>query len=115
MGQGDGTKGEGMTEWSVMGETKAPDGVSVNEDDLMQRIGDLAESLADRGAVGGGDRRGWDIRLMVEAEEVGDACVEAQAIVTVGATLLGIPTWPVDRIEAVSSATRADELRFLQP
>ncbi len=93
-----------MTEWSVLIETRAPQSVDVDEAELFDHLGELLDSLSGWGPAVGGDRRGWEARILVDAEEIADACVEAQAIVVAHATKVGLPRWTVDHVEAVSGA-----------
>jgi hypothetical protein len=101
-------------EWSVLVETTAPDGVNVNGEDLLVRIGDLVEALADHGAAGSGDERGWDVRLTIETKPGSDAAFHAVAIggtrVLGYADKVGVPLWPVVRTEARAVNTFRAEL-----
>lgn len=95
--------------WSVLVETKAPE---VEEGavpvDVDQVIGDLVEVLIERGAAGGGDARGWDVRLSIEtADEVWAASAAAGAglqMVLEAADKVGLPLWPIVRLEADAEA-----------
>ena len=86
-------------EWSVLIETAAPE---VVDDDLVaDALGSLLATLAPLGAAVGGDGRGWDVRLTMEADDAFSALADAQEMVMVNAEAMGLPLWPVVRAEAI--------------
>jgi hypothetical protein len=95
-------------EWSVLVETRAPSGT--NDDELLELLGDLREALADRGAAAGGDGRGWDVRLTLEAPGPAAAVGAGIELVTEWAQKVGLPVWPVVRTEAVEASVLEAEL-----
>ncbi|HVA07712.1 MAG TPA: hypothetical protein VNG12_13320 [Acidimicrobiales bacterium] len=90
-------------EWSVLVETRAPE--PVDDDRVLEQLGDLADALAHFEAAVGGDGRGWDVRLIVRTGDGLHAATEAveagYEAVLASAKSVGLPIWPVIRTEAV--------------
>jgi hypothetical protein len=101
-------------EWSVLVETKAPEGADVGEEDILELLGEMGDALIEYGAAVGGGPDGWDVRLSIDTEPGRDAGFYA---LTRGGTLIleyadkvGLPAWPVIRTEAVEAETFHAEL-----
>jgi hypothetical protein len=94
-------------EWSVLVETRAPE--PDDDDEVIEKLGDLFDCLADHSPAVGGDGRGWDVRLSVETDAGPQAAVQAiergSALVLEYADKAGLPLWPVVRTEAVEADT----------
>jgi hypothetical protein len=94
-------------EWSVLVETRAPE--PGNDDEIIEKLGDLQGYLSDHFAAVGGDGRGWGVRLGVDTD---DGPIAAVLAIETGAELVwkyaekaGLPLWPVIRTEAVEADT----------
>lgn len=100
---------EVVMEWSVLIETKAPDQTETDRDAILGLLGDFGDLLVDYGAAAGGDERGWDVRLSVETDNSPDAAASAieigGRIVSKAANTVGLPEWPIVRIEAREADT----------
>lgn len=94
-------------EWSVLVETLAPE--LGDDDDILGKLGELSDCLADHFPAVGGDGRGWDVRLSVDTDDGPQAAVHAieqgSSLVREYADKVGLPLWPVVRTEAVEADT----------
>jgi hypothetical protein len=94
-------------DWSVQIDAVAPPGQeepsldNLTEDD---RLGRLLEALDEWGGSVSGGRREWSARIAVEATDVIGAIAEAQRVTGEKAAAVGLPDWPVLRVEAVEWA-----------
>lgn len=94
-------------EWSVLVETRAPE--PGNDDEILEKLGDLQDCLADHFPAAAGDGRGWDVRLSVDTDDDPLAAVHAiehgASLVCEYADKVGLPLWPVVRTEAIEADT----------
>jgi predicted DNA-binding transcriptional regulator AlpA len=102
-------------EWSVLVETKAPeDPESLDDDQVMELLEEVASHLIDFSVAASGDHRGWSVRLYIETDVGPNAAVTAVETgserVRQYAEKVGLPMWPVVRTEAVESDTFHAEL-----
>lgn len=85
--------------WSVDVTVAGPtDGPGIDSDD----VGDLQVALAEFSAVGGGEETRYDMRLSVEADDIAEAVKLAAEGVQRAAAEVGMPDWPVVRLEALT-------------
>jgi len=92
-----------MKEWSVQIEAFAPKDKRGSLDPDDNRVGDLLDALAEWGAVASVGLTEWAVRLTVEADSIGKAVSQAQAIVLDEVHRCRWPAWEVERIEAIEA------------
>lgn len=84
--------------WSVTVKVVGPaDEDAVDSDD----VGDLVAALADYSAAGGGEGHVYDVTVSVEADDLTAARAAAEAVQR-GAGEVGLPDWPIVRLEAMT-------------
>ncbi|HEV7537008.1 MAG TPA: hypothetical protein VGP90_15305 [Acidimicrobiia bacterium] len=84
-------------QWSV--------GIEATGDEVMttERIGDLADAVADAGGIATGiGRPAYGVTVLVTADDRDDAINQATEILRRAARQAGLPPWPVSRVEATS-------------
>ncbi|MGH8907689.1 MAG: hypothetical protein ACRD0K_14495 [Egibacteraceae bacterium] len=99
-----------MSYWfSVHVEAQGPDDAEPL-DALDGRLDLLLDALAPVSGVVGGAGLRWDAQVSVSAEHAPGAIECAVDLITSAASEVGLPAWPVFRVEAVEEHTLEDEL-----
>ncbi len=96
-----------MTWWSVLVEAKGPPDATGVDDDVL---GDLLDALAPLHPSVGGSHCSWTARVSVEAADPVAAATMATGAVCSAAGGVGLPAWPLSRVEAVDEEVLATEL-----
>lgn len=98
--------------WSVLGEARAP--APTDDTEVRELLDPFRAALAGHDGAVGGDGTGWDARVSVETTDGPQAAAEAAEhgieIIVSAARGVGLPTWPVVRIEAVEANIFQGEL-----
>jgi predicted DNA-binding transcriptional regulator AlpA len=97
-----------MTWWSVLVEAKGPAGASGAEDDEV--LGDFIDVLTPLHPSVGASPSSWTARVLVEAPDPVTAATAATEAVCGAAVAVGLPDWPLSRVEAVDEDVLAIEL-----
>jgi predicted DNA-binding transcriptional regulator AlpA len=91
-----------MTEWSVYLETVAgPDDDHVDPDVMEPMIDELMDFLEDLSAVPTGDDTSWSVQVTVQAPDAKHAAIRAVDAVNGVAAKVGLPAWPLVKVEIV--------------
>lgn len=96
-----------MRWWSVLVEAKGPSGDIGADDDVLD---DFLDVLAPLHPSVGGSHCSWTARVSVEAPDPVTAAMEATGAVCSAAGGVGLPAWPLSRVEAVDEDVLATEL-----
>lgn len=96
-----------MTWWSVLVEAQGPLGVTGAGGDVLD---DFLDALAPLHPSVGGSQSSWTARVSVEAPDPVAAATVATGAVCSAAGSVGLPAWPLSRVEAVDEDVLAVEL-----
>ncbi len=90
-------------EWSLLIEATAPEGQSADHDEILAALDELLDRLAIYGGSVGGGNRSWSARFDLEAPTALDATSQGAQVVELAVAGLGLPGWPITRVECVSA------------
>jgi predicted DNA-binding transcriptional regulator AlpA len=92
-----------MREWTVYAEAWAPAGNAGSLDVADSRVEDFVDALAGASGIVSVDQHRWAATVTVEAGTAGLAVEQGSALISSMAVQFRLPTWPVERIEAVEA------------
>lgn len=96
----------------VMGNEHTPLSPRIDDPEIYEHLDTFLDKLTELGGSVSGDGRGWSATVTVDADSVGAARRAAVPEVIAAATVAGLPTDPLVRVEVVREDIRDAELEL---